>query len=123
MKTTAGHVQNVARRCREKGQLVYEQTFADIHRNLHTKFSETSYSNDDMRLLMQSLCIAEEAGELVKEMRLYLNMGRRPGSILDVGRELADVYITVRMLAEMLGLDLMHEVGHKLGIIVERGGV
>jgi hypothetical protein len=99
---------------------MYDKTFIEVRQNLRTKFPGLS---DQERVMLQTLCVAEETGELVKEMRLYLNLARGDGSILEVSRELADVYITLRILAEMLGLDLMHEVGHKLGIIIERGGV
>jgi NTP pyrophosphatase (non-canonical NTP hydrolase) len=99
---------------------MYDKTFSEIRQNLRTKFPGLG---DKERVMLQTLCVAEETGELVKEMRLYLGLARSDGSIFDVGRELADVYITLRVLAEMLGLDLMDEVGHKLGIIIERGGV
>jgi NTP pyrophosphatase (non-canonical NTP hydrolase) len=99
---------------------MYEMTFVEIRQNLRTKFPGLDHQE---RVMLQTLCVAEETGELVKEVRRQLGLARNVGSLLHVGSELADVYITIRMLAEMLELDLMHEVGHKLGIIIERGGV
>lgn len=65
----------------------------------------------------------EETGEAAKAGRAYFGMARDDGNYHDLRLELADVVITARVTAELLGFDLEAAVVEKLDIILDRGGL
>lgn len=76
---------------------------------------------DDSALDVQVMCVAEEAGELVKAYRRYARKARRIGTLADVKDEIADVLIVTSILAYMLNVDLNQAVNDKLDVIWSRG--
>jgi NTP pyrophosphatase (non-canonical NTP hydrolase) len=76
---------------------------------------------DDNAVLVQALCVAEEAGELVGAYRRYAGMARRTGTREDLEHEIADVLIVTAVFANRAGIDLDKAVNDKLKIIYSRG--
>lgn len=74
-------------------------------------------------VLVNAVCMAEETGEAVKEIRRLLGFARTQGSRKRCAQELADVIISTYVTADMLGFDLDAEVAEKLEEIKERGGL
>jgi len=69
----------------------------------------------------QALNVSGEAGEFAEAFRRYSGNARRPGSLLDVSKELADVIISAVCMAELLGLDAATIVHDKWEEIFIRG--
>jgi hypothetical protein len=57
------------------------------------------------------LCVAEEAGEVVGAYRRYAGLARRPGTLAELGAELADVVITSYVSAHAMLFDLDAAIG------------
>lgn len=83
---------------------------------------EAKFPTNDL-LAQQVMCLAEEAGEFVKESRRFLGMARVKGDIAEVKAELADVVITAYVTAEMFGFDLDAAIERGLLKIDNRGGM
>jgi len=73
-------------------------------------------------VLLNTLVIAEEAGEAVQKIRRHLGLGRSEASIDEVAEELADVIISTAVTAALLGIDIDQAVDTKLDRIIDRGG-
>lgn len=71
----------------------------------------------------QAVCVAEEAGEFLKEFRRWMGHARRPQTKEVVELELADVIIASYCFAQMNDIDLDAAVDAKLAAIKERGGI
>lgn len=80
-------------------------------------------STYDEAVLVNALCVTEEAGEAVKEIRRHMGFGRKVSPITRVAEELADVIISAWVTAEMLNIDLWWAIEHNLEHIKERGGL
>jgi NTP pyrophosphatase (non-canonical NTP hydrolase) len=76
---------------------------------------------DENALLVQALCVAEEAGELAGAYRRYAGMARRKGSRDELEHEIADVLIVTAVFAFQAGIDLDKAIDDKLRIIYARG--
>jgi NTP pyrophosphatase (non-canonical NTP hydrolase) len=72
---------------------------------------------------LQLLVLAEEVGELVSEWRHLTQRARSDGDVRKLKNEVADVYITLKVLSEMLDIDLDRCVELKLAEIEDRGGL
>lgn len=77
----------------------------------------------DEAILVNTICMAEEAGEAAKEIRRHMGYARKVVPITDVMEELADVIISTWVTATMLNVDLWWAVEQKLQKIKERGGL
>lgn len=72
----------------------------------------------------QVLQLVEEVGEFVSEYKAYTGRSRhRSLNWNAVVTELADVYITLKVLSKMLDIDLEDAVASKLVEIQRRGGI
>lgn len=80
-------------------------------------------STYDEAVLVNALCVTEEAGEAAKEIRRHMGFGRGVSPITSVAEELADVIISAWVTAEMLNIDLWWAVERKLEHIKDRGGL
>lgn len=67
------------------------------------------------------LNVVGEAGEFAEAYRRHCGIARRPGSIEEVSKELADVIISATCAAELLGLDAATIVENKWEEIFKRG--
>lgn len=77
--------------------------------------------NDENIRLIQALCVAEEAGELVGAFRRYSGMARRAGTIEELSGEVADVIIVTCVFALRMGISVEEALKGKLGVIYSRG--
>lgn len=97
----------------------YEDHIVDA---ISQRWPDSSHQEDIAR---QLICLQEEVGELTKEVRKYLGWARTPKySMIDMADEMADVEITLRVLARLVRIDdLDDRVEAKLAQITERGGL
>lgn len=72
---------------------------------------------------LQMIVLTEEVGELAAEWRRYSHRARYTGDGEKLKNELADVYITLKVLSELLDIDLDVCVNSKLAEIKDRGGL
>lgn len=79
-------------------------------------------SNIEFSSNSQVLCIAEEAGEVVKAWARYSGQARRAGTFDAVCEELADLVITCYVAAEHFKIDLASQIDYKLNKVTARGG-
>lgn len=71
----------------------------------------------------QVLVLVEEVGELVSAYRAYTNRARYRGNLAGLQTEMADVYISLKILSKMLDIDLDDCVASKMVEIQRRGGI
>lgn len=70
----------------------------------------------DEAVLLATLLLAEETGEVVQQTRRFMGRARRTATAADVGAELADVLISAAILARLLDVDLEEGVDAKLSL-------
>lgn len=75
----------------------------------------------DNPLTVQALCVAEEAGEMVGAYRRWAGLARRLGIFEHLVDEVADVFITTAIFADMAGIDIDQAISDKLVVIYDRG--
>ena len=90
---------------------------ADMARCLGEEFPAPPH---EMKM-RQGLALAEEAGETVGALRRYLGLARRPGSLIELEDEIADVVFTAYLLAHYTGSDLDVAIHRKAEKIFSRG--
>lgn len=71
----------------------------------------------------QVLQLVEEVGEFVSEYQAVTGRKRHKGNWHSMVTELADVYITLKVLSKMLDIDIEDAVASKLVEIQRRGGI
>ncbi len=76
----------------------------------------------DRAVLLNTLVVAEEAGEAVQKIRRYLGLARSTATEEEVAEELADVVISAAVTAGLMGIDIVEAVDTKLTRIIDRGG-
>ncbi len=92
-----------------------DQRIAKIAENVRAR-------NGDLAPVLNALCMAEEMGEAVQQIRRHEGHARRPATCDEVGEEMADVIISTAVTAQLMGIDLGAHVRAKLDRIMERGG-
>lgn len=73
--------------------------------------------------LWQMIVLGEETGEAMEAFRKMNGQGRKVMTKEQFAQELADVIITVEVLALLTEVDLHKEVNKKLDAIEQRGGL
>lgn len=71
--------------------------------------------------MRQGLSLAEEAGETVGALRRYLGIARRPGTLIELEDEMADVIFAAYLLAHYADVDLNAALQRKAEKIFTRG--
>lgn len=71
----------------------------------------------------QAMCVAEEAGEFLKEYRRYWGFARKPGDRELMLEELSDVVISSFVMFAVLGEDAEEHIKKKLQKVITRGYV
>jgi NTP pyrophosphatase (non-canonical NTP hydrolase) len=74
----------------------------------------------DNSVITNALCMAEEMGEAIQQIRRYLGHARRGTTLDQVGEEMADIIISTAVTARLMGIDLSAHVHAKLDTVVER---
>lgn len=95
----------------------------EIHSSLDAIATRVGVKFGEQAVMYQAFVVAEEVGELLKEIRRYKGHGRTGSSIGLVETELADVIISAEVLGRLLNSDLEEVVAWKLDRISERGGL
>jgi NTP pyrophosphatase (non-canonical NTP hydrolase) len=81
------------------------------------------HKNGGDAALWQTIVLAEETGEAIKQFRRWQGQARTDSKKEDFAQELADVIITANVLASLCMIDLNEEVALKLAAIEDRGGL
>lgn len=71
-------------------------------------------------VITNALCMAEEVGEAIQQIRRYLGHARRSATLEQVGEEMADVVISTAVTANLMGVDLAAHIDAKLDEVMER---
>ncbi|TDE12646.1 MazG-like family protein [Jiangella asiatica] len=77
-------------------------------------------SHSGATVLANALCMAEEMGEAIQQIRRHLGLARSAATLEQVGEEMADVVISTAVTARLMGLDLAAHIDAKLDVAVER---
>lgn len=80
-------------------------------------------SEEEWAVDAQFLKLMEEVGEAAGEYQACTGRARHRGNFNALKTELADVYITLKVLSKLLDIDLEDAVASKLVEIQRRGGI
>lgn len=80
-------------------------------------------SSDSEWKASQAMCVAEEAGEFLKEYRRWWGFARKAGDKEKVLEELSDVVISSFIMFAVLGEDAQIHIKEKLRTVISRGYV
>lgn len=101
---------------------VFNPNFIDRIWELHAKHAEM-VPQPLARKCSQAMCVAEEAGEFLKEARRYLGLARSAGDYGKLREELADTVIAALVAAHTFGINIEDDILEKLDKIGKRGGI
>lgn len=87
---------------------------------LHHIAAELRHRHGDDGLITNALCMAEEMGEAIQQIRRYLGLARSTATLDQVGEEMADVVISTAVTARLMGVDLAAQVDAKLDVAMQR---
>ena len=100
--------------------------FDDLRRANQTRQAEWP-GNEKADVAFRALEVAGEAGEVAEAVKKYLRgergIGGNVGTVDDVAREIADVVISLDLLADALGIDMANAVRRKFNATSAKYGL
>lgn len=88
------------------------------------EIARQKWASDTEVLYVQGLCLGEEVGEAISELRSYLGgSARKSGNLDKLCEELVDGYIVTQVIFEILKEDFGKHLYRKYLKISERGGI
>lgn len=102
-----------------------EEDFARLAGRAKTKAVDAleQLSEEEWAADAQMLVLMEEVGELAAEYRAVTGRARHKGNWNALKTEMADVYISLKVLSMLLDIDIEDEVASKMVAIHRRGGI
>lgn len=76
--------------------------------------ADLQHRNGDAAPMLLGLMLAEEVADAVQQLHRFFDPHTPAAALNDLGAELADVVITVSVLARLVGIDLGEQINHQL---------